>query len=244
MLPLKDDIPTRTVPFVTVGLIAANILAFFYQMSLGLTDDPAALRAAQQFVFEFGLIPCRMGEVCPSRLATALAGAPHPWLTVFTSMFVHGGLFHVGGNMLYLWVFGDNVEDAMGHLRFLVFYLVTGVLAALAHVATQPASPVPLIGASGAIAGVLGAYLILYPRARVLSLVVLGIFIRLVELPALLVLALWFLLQLVEGFGTLRAPDVTTVAWWAHIGGFVAGAVLVFAFARRGRGRGSVSLSI
>ncbi len=224
MIPLRDSTRSRTVPVVVYSIIAACVGVFFYTLGLGSEDAQAA------FFSTYGAIP------------RAVTGGPWPQaaLGLLTAIFMHGSWVHLGGNMLYLWIFGDNVEDAMGHLRFLIFYLVTGVAATLAHVASQPASPVPLVGASGAIAGVLGAYLILYPRARVLSLVVFGIFIRLVELPALLVLSLWFLLQLVEGFGALRAPDVTTVAWWAHVGGFIAGAVLVLVFARRGRsGRGS-----
>jgi membrane associated rhomboid family serine protease len=148
-------------------------------------------------------------------------------------MFLHGSWMHLGGNMLYLWVFGDNVEDAMGHAGFLVFYLLTGTLAGLAHVVTHAASSTPLVGASGAIAGVLGAYFVLYPRARILSLVFVVFLIRLVELPASLVLLLWFVLQVFQGVAALAAPHVETVAWWAHVGGFVAGAVLVPLFVRR-----------
>jgi membrane associated rhomboid family serine protease len=147
-------------------------------------------------------------------------------------MFLHGSWMHLGSNMLYLWVFGDNIEDAMGHLPFLVFYLLVGVLAGLAHIVTHGASDVPLVGASGAIAGVLGAYLILYPRARILSVVFIVFLIRLVELPASIVLGLWFVLQVFQGLAALAAPSVATVAWWAHIGGFAAGALLVRLFAR------------
>lgn len=165
----------------------------------------------------------------------AVTGGPWPdaWLGLLTSIFLHGSWAHLGGNMLYLWIFGDNVEDVMGHGRFLAFYLITGMIAGLAHVATSPSSTVPLIGASGAIAGVLGAYVILYPRARILSLLILGIFVRLAELPAVLVLSLWFVLQLLSGVVALGAPGIATVAWWAHIGGFLAGILLLPLFAGR-----------
>lgn len=217
MIPLRDSTRSASVPVVVYSIIAACVGVFLYTLGLGTEEAQAA------FFSSHGAIP----------LAVSRGPWPEAWLGLLTSIFMHGSWVHLGGNMLYLWIFGDNVEDAMGHGRFIVFYLLTGVGAALAHVMTRPASPVPLVGASGAIAGVLGAYLILYPRARILSLVVFGFFIRFVELPALLVLSLWFLLQLVEGFGTLSAPDVTTVAWWAHVGGFIAGAALVLIFARR-----------
>lgn len=218
MIPLRDSVRSRTAPVVVYSIIAACVGVFLYTAGLGSETAEAA------FFTTYGAIP----------RAITTGPWPEAWRGLVTSIFMHGSWMHLGGNMLYLWIFGDNVEDAMGHGRFLVFYLITGVAAALSHVAAQPASPVPLVGASGAIAGVLGAYLILYPRARVLSLLILGIFIRTVELPALLVLSMWFILQLVQGFGTLSAPAATTVAWWAHVGGFVAGAVLVFVFARRG----------
>ncbi len=217
MIPLRDSTRSRSSPIIVYLIIAACVAAFLYTEGLG--SD----RARMVFFAIYGAIP------------RAITQGPWPaaWLGLLTSMFLHGGWLHLGGNMLYLWVFGDNVEDAMGHGRFVVFYLLTGVVAALVHVATQPASAVPLIGASGAIAGVLGAYLVLYPGARVLSLVVIFIFIRLVELPAVLVLSLWFLLQLYEGIGTLGAAGVATVAFWAHVGGFIAGAAMVPLFARR-----------
>ncbi len=217
MIPLRDSTRSRTVPVVAYSIIAACIGVFIYTAGLGSRSAEAA------FFQMYGAVP------------RAITQGPWPeaWWGLLTSIFMHGSWMHLGGNMLYLWIFGDNVEDAMGHARFLLFYLITGVAATLSHVAAQPSSFVPLVGASGAIAGVLGAYLILYPRARVLSLVILGFFIRTVDLPAILVLSLWFLLQVVQGFGTLRAPGATTVAWWAHVGGFVAGAALVFLFARR-----------
>jgi membrane associated rhomboid family serine protease len=217
MLPLRDINPSRSRPVAVYALIAACVAVFLYTAGLGSEAAQAAFFA-------------RYGAV-PAQVTAGLAGARG----LLTSMFLHGSWMHLGGNMLYLWVFGDNVEDAMGHGRFLVFYLTSGVIAGLTHVATQPGSPVPLVGASGAIAAVLGAYLVLYPRAVILSLVFFGVFIRFVELPALLVLSLWFVLQLAQGVATLGMPGVTTVAWWAHIGGFVAGVALVGVFARRRR---------
>ncbi|MFQ5828224.1 MAG: rhomboid family intramembrane serine protease [Candidatus Methylomirabilia bacterium] len=218
MLPLKDDIPTKFFPLVTVGLIAANILAFLYQLSLQATDDPHALRAAQVFVLEFGVIPCRLTGSC-----AAPADFPHPVLTIFTSMFLHGGLFHVFGNMLYLWIFGNNVEDTLGRGRFVAFYLLSGVAAALAQTAVGPSSHTPMVGASGAVSGVLAAYLVLYPRARILTLIMFGFFIRLVRVPALVVLGFWIIVQTLNGVITFGSGDEGGVAWFAHIGGFVAG---------------------
>lgn len=230
MLPLKDDVPTSTVPFITVGLIAANVLAFFYQMSLQFTDDPAALRAAQTFVFEFGLIPCRLTGSC-----VASDAFPHPVVTLFTSMFLHGGLFHVFGNMLYLWIFGNNVEDTLGHGRFLGFYLTAGVAAALAQTAIGPSSKIPMIGASGAVSGVLGAYLLLYPHASVLTLITFGFFIRIVRIPAIIVLGFWIVVQLLNGLVTFGDGSRGGVAWFAHIGGFVAGLILLWLLRPRRR---------
>ena len=231
MIPLKDDVPTRTFPVVTVGLIIANALAFLYQLSLHATDDPAALRAAQAFVFEFGLIPCRLTGSC-----VAPSEFPLPALTIFTSMFLHGGLFHVAGNMLYLWIFGNNVEDTLGHGRFLLFYLLSGVAAALAQTAIDPASRIPMIGASGAVSGVLGAYLLLFPYASVLTLVVFGFFIRVVRIPAMIVLGFWIVVQFLNGLITFGSGEQGGVAWFAHIGGFLAGLGLLYVL-RAGRPR-------
>jgi membrane associated rhomboid family serine protease len=167
-------------------------------------------------------------------------GLPSPYLTIFTSMFLHGGLFHVGGNMLYLWIFGNNVEDTLGHGRFLLFYLLSGVAAAMAQTFMGPASPVPMIGASGAVSGVLGAYLLLFPHANVLTLIVFGFFIRLVRVPALIVLGFWVVVQFLNGFLAVGVEAARGhgggggVAWFAHIGGFLAGVVLLLVM-RRGR---------
>ncbi len=232
MLPLKVDVPTRTFPLVTVGLIAANILAFLYQLSLQATDDPSALRVAQAFVFEFGLIPCRLTGACG-----APGDFPFPVVTIFTSMFLHGGLFHIAGNMLYLWIFGNSVEDTLGHGRFLAFYLLAGVVAALVQTAAGPASRIPMIGASGAVSGVLGAYLILFPYARVLTLITFGFFIRIVRIPAMIVLGFWVVVQFLNGLVTFGADGRNGVAWFAHIGGFLAGLGLLAALRPRRRPR-------
>ncbi|MGO0122189.1 rhomboid family intramembrane serine protease [Desulfothermobacter acidiphilus] len=178
-------------------------------------------------VRKFGLIPAR--EV--AHLLTAPLD-PYTYLPFFTSMFLHGGWIHILGNMLYLWVFGDNVEDIMGRLRFIVFYLTTGLIGGLAHVWINADSSIPTIGASGAIAGVLGAYFVCFPRARVLTLVPIFFFITLVELPAVLFLFLWFGLQFLSGVAALKVPG-EAVAWWAHIGGFISGALLVHLFRHR-----------
>jgi membrane associated rhomboid family serine protease len=227
MIPLKDDIPSQTFPAITLGLIGANVAAFVYQLSLELSPEPGALRAAQEVVFEFGVVPCRLTGAC--RIPEA---SPHPVLTVFTSMFLHGGIFHVGGNMLYLWIFGNNVEDILGHGRFLLFYLLSGIAAVLAQVVMGPASPIPMIGASGAVSGVLGAYLLLFPHSRVLVLITFFVFIRLVHIPAVLVLGFWIVVQFLNGFITFSAAaagvETGGVAWFAHIGGFLAGLLLLF----------------
>ena len=216
LFPFRDDNPTRITPVVTMTLIAINVLVFLYQLSL-------RGRAGEAFVFSFGMIPAVLFG--SAELPPQLAQIP-PWATVFTSMFLHGGIMHIAGNMLFLWVFGNNVEDAMGHGRFLAFYLLCGIAAALAQGLSDTASQIPMIGASGAISGVLGAYLILHPRAQVLSLLFLGIFIQIVRLPAMIVLGLWFVLQLVNA-ALVQSEGEGGVAFLAHIGGFIAGAMLV-----------------
>ena len=237
MIPLKDDIPGRTVPFVTAGIIAVNVAVFLYQLSLEFGPATSqsvrgAMSAAEAFVFEFGAVPCRLSGGCPADFPPAL-------VTVFTAMFMHGGFFHLAGNMLYLWIFGDNVEDTLGHGRFLVFYLMSGVAAAVAQTVAGPDSHVPMIGASGAVSGVLGAYLLLFPYATVLTLLTFGIFFRFVRVPAVLVLGFWIVVQFLNGlltFGT-RAGDGGGVAWFARVGGFLAGMVLLFLMRPRAAGR-------
>lgn len=206
MLPLRDVLKARTTPWVTIVLIAANVAVFLFQVSL-------PERAFEAFVLAYGFIPLKMSV-----------------LSAFTAMFLHGGFGHLLGNMLYLWIFGDNVEDRMGHGRFLVFYLLCGLAATAIQTLTQPASPVPMVGASGAISGVLGAYLLLFPHSRVLTLI--PPFFQIVELPAMMLLGLWFLMQLLSGIGTLGADLSGGVAFWAHAGGFVAGMGAVHVFKR------------
>ncbi len=216
MIPLRDSTRASTAAVVVYAVIAACVAVFVYTVGLG---DEARIGA---FYASFGAVP------------EAITGAaPGAYWGLLTSMFLHGGWMHLGGNMLFLWVFGDNIEDAMGHGRFVVFYLLTGLIATVSHIVTQPASDVPLVGASGAIAGVLGGYLVLFPRARILSLVFLGYFVRVIELPAVVVLGVWFLIQIVQGLGALADQGVAVVAFWAHVGGFVAGMVLIRLFVKR-----------
>lgn len=223
MIPIKDDIPSRRFPLVTIAIIVANVLVYLFEVSLGTNADA--------LVNGLGVTPAAFTH---SVHTIPLPIVP-PFLTLFTSLFLHGGFMHVFGNMLYLWIFGDNVEDALGGLRFLVFYLLCGIIASLTHILFSPGSTVPTIGASGAIAGVLGAYLSLYPRARVLTLVPLGFFIRIIYLPSLFVLGFWFILQLFYGVLSLPGGQMSGgVAWFAHIGGFLSGLVLVRVFRRGG----------
>lgn len=219
MLPLRDDLPTRRLPVITITIIGINVVVFVAELLL------EAGGSLDSFFMNWGVVPY---EVTNQFGLHALA-------TLFTSMFLHGGFMHVLGNMLYLWIFGNNVEDTMGRLKFTIFYLLCGVLAGLAQVAAGPNSEIPAIGASGAIAGVLGAYLVLFPRARVATLIFLGIFARTANLPAILVLGFWFVLQLLNGVLSMSTFESGGVAWFAHIGGFVAGLILVWLFARRPR---------
>jgi membrane associated rhomboid family serine protease len=224
MFPLKDDLRSRTFPFGTLTLIAANLLVFLYQVSLHVGAAAIGQEASAEFILEFGLVPCRLVGGCGT--ATQF---PPPLLTLFSSMFLHGGLLHIAGNMLYLWIFGNNVEDTLGHGRFLAFYLLAGAVAALAQTASEPKSAVPMVGASGAVAGVLGAYLILFPRATILTLLVIGFFIRLVHVPALIVLGFWFIVQSLSGLLARTSVEAAGgTAWFAHIGGFLSGMVLLF----------------
>lgn len=220
MIPISDEGGRiKRFPMVTVILIALNVLVFLYE-EFGLSD-----RQLQQFVMQFGVVPLEItrGQDRPPMLPE---GLPIQF-TVISSMFMHGGWLHIIGNMLYLWVFGDNIEDAMSPLGFLVFYLVCGVAAALSHVLLDPVSTVPTIGASGAVAGVLGGYLLLHPTNRINCLLILWVFIRVIQLPAFVVLGFWFVMQLFSGVGSIGAEEVGGVAYWAHVGGFVAGLVLM-----------------
>jgi len=217
MLPIRDSIPTRRVPVINYLLIAANVAVFVLMWLAGSQQEA--------LVYQFALIPASFtGGLSLGDVAD-----------LFTGMFMHAGLAHLGGNMLYLWIFGDNVEDTMGAVKYLAFYLVGGVVASLVHILTNPVSEIPTVGASGAIAAVLGAYLVLFPHSRVATIIPLGLFMRVTMLPAALVLGLWFVLQLFSGVLSLGGPDVGGVAFWAHIGGFVAGVVMALLFGKRRR---------
>ena len=214
MIPLHDDNPAGITPYLTVSFIIACVLVFIWQLSFG--------TEGQQVVYSFGVIPAVLlgGQSLPVDLAVIPA-----WATVFTSMFMHGGWMHLIGNMLYLWVFGNNVEDAMGHSRFIFFYLLCGTAAVFAQALPDPGSEIPMIGASGAISGVLGAYLLLYPHAKVLVAIPVLVIIHTIRIPAAFVLVFWFALQLISSY--MSGDEGGGVAFGAHIGGFIAGMVLV-----------------
>lgn len=214
MIPLHDDNPTSIFPVITIAFIVACTLVWFWEFSLG--------PVIQQAIMTYGAIPA---EVVGSGYVPPQADSIPSWLTVFTSMFMHGGWMHLIFNMLYLWIFGNNVEDAMGHVRFIMFYLLCGVLAFFAHAMGDPSSQIPTVGASGAISGVLGAYLLLHPKARVLVMIPIGFFIHTTRLPAVFVLGVWFVLQLVNSAAS--GDGQGGVAWGAHIGGFIAGMALI-----------------
>ena len=233
MFPYRDENPTELTPIVTVGIIGLNLLAWVFLQGMG---APVPLARS---VCELGLTPGEILGTLRPGLRTPLGRGlvcviqAHPnYATVLTSMFMHGGWIHILGNMWFLWVFGNNIEDAMGHGRFLVFYVLCGVAAAAAQVALQPRSAIPMVGASGAISGVLGAYLLLYPRVRVHTLVFLGLFVTTVALPAYLMLGYWILLQILGGLPALAGMQEGGVAFFAHIGGFITGMVLVHLFVR------------
>jgi membrane associated rhomboid family serine protease len=219
MIPLKDNVPTRTFPIITVTIVVVNILIFAWSLTL-----PDILE--HRLVYRFGLVP----KDLLISLTTRPDLLPYNCLTVFTSMFLHGGVFHVAGNMLYLWIFGNNVEDTVGHAKFLAFYLLSGLAAAAAQFSFDPSSALPMIGASGAVSGILGAYLLLFPRARIKTLIFIVIFITVVDIPAVLLLTIWFFLQIAFNQGE-------GIARFAHIGGFVFGLLFVKAFASRARPR-------
>ena len=223
MIPIRDQNPTRHAPVMNYLLITANVLVFLFFLMAGANQEA--------LVYQFALIPSNvtagvdLGDV----------------RDIFTSMFMHGGWAHLLGNMLYLWIFGDNVEDRLGSFNYLLFYLAGGVAASLAHILTNPGSQIPTVGASGAIAAVLGAYLVLYPHSRVLTFIPLGFFMRLTLVPASIVLGLWFVLQLFNGVVSLGGPDMGGVAFWAHIGGFAFGALIAFLFARGHKPQSSIT---
>ena len=216
MFPIHDDNPTHQTPFVTIALIVINVLAFLYELSL---DSQEMLNA---FIRMWGVVPAQL-----------VGDFGSEFLTLFSSMFLHGGWLHLGGNMLYLWIFGNNVEDRLGHFRYIIFYLLAGLLASAAQVFIDPSETLPNIGASGAIAGVMGAYILEWPRARVATAVIFFYFLRIIYIPALIVLGIWFILQFfngVAGLTDVSAEAVGGVAFFAHIGGFVAGLLLMKPF--------------
>jgi len=217
MFPLYDTVRSRSFPLINLALIFANLLAFLYELQL----DPAAL---EEFIFTWGLIPAR------------LIGDPNAtWTRFFSSMFLHGGWFHIINNMWVLFIFGDNVEAGMGKIRYLLFYLLSGVAAGLLQSYIQPSSTVPMIGASGAVAGVLGAYLILFPRSRIASILPILFIFTIVEIPAMLFLIFWFVSQLYSGLFAIQGGGESGIAWWAHIGGFIFGVIMVSFFAIKRR---------
>lgn len=215
MIPIRDENPTHSKPVITVLLIAVNVLVFAMQMM-----QPPEVQ--QEFVFAWGAIPRDIAlgwDLLPA--------IPAAWLTLITSMFMHGSLMHLGGNMLYLWIFGNNIEDRLGHVQFMFFYLIGGLIAALSHVVFDASSQIPMVGASGAISAVLGAYMLAYPKARVVVLLWIVVIVRFIRVPAILMLGIWFVMQL-SGFFSDMNRSGGGVAWLAHIGGFVAGVVLAF----------------
>jgi len=222
MIPIQDQNPTSIRPYVNWALIAANVVIFIYTLTL---LDPG------NFICEYGLKPAEVTGLSPAfqgpcEQVGAFRNAG--LLTFLTSMFLHGGLAHIGGNMLYLWIFGDNIEDLAGHIPYLAFYLTTGVVGSLAHIFSDPSSPIPAVGASGAISGVLGAYILRFPHAKVRTAIFLRFWIQFVRVPAWIMIGFWFLLQLVESFVVTVTGAVGGVAYFAHIGGFIAGFLFAF----------------
>lgn len=215
MFPLYDTVRSRTFPLINIIIVLVNVLAFLYELRLA----PAMLK---EFIFTWGLIPAQF-----------ISNPNAAWPNIFSSMFLHGGWFHIINNMWVLLIFGDNVEAGMGKIRYLIFYLLSGVAAGLLQTYILPASQTPMIGASGAVAGVLGAYLILFPRSRIASLVPILFIFTIVEIPAMLFLIFWFFSQLYSGLGAIQGGGQSGIAWWAHIGGFAFGVLMVFFFRQR-----------
>ncbi|HEX8918733.1 MAG TPA: rhomboid family intramembrane serine protease [Chloroflexota bacterium] len=231
MIPYSDPSePGRIFPWVNISLIVVNFLVFLYELSL----QAQSTGTFDNFLYQYSLVPCEYTSHC-----TVVAGAPHPfWLALFTSMFMHGGWAHIFFNMLFLWVFGDNIENSMGHVRYLFFYLLCGLGANALEILTSVNSTVPGLGASGAIAGVLAAYLMLYPGSSVRTLILFGFIPIPVRLPAFILIGFWFVIQLFNGLAALSTPAANAtggVAYWAHVGGFVTGAVLIWFFRDPGR---------
>jgi membrane associated rhomboid family serine protease len=226
MIPFRDNIPSRSFPIITILLIAINIAVFLYELALG--------RYLEPYLMHYGIVPANVFAWPESDLPVSTVAVPF-----LTSMFLHGGWLHLIGNMWYLWIFGDNVEDRLGHFTYLVFYLLCGFGAGIVHTILNYDTVIPSIGASGAIAGVLGAYFLSYPHARVLTLVPIFIFIQVIEIPALIVLGFWFIMQFFYGAASMAAATANAggVAWWAHVGGFVIGMILIGMFPRKDRPR-------
>ena len=218
MFPIRDDAPRTGTPTVTFCLIGVNVAVFLYQLTLFL----GAPQAEEAFVMAFGAVPAKISLALDGRYSFEEGLLP-----VLTSMFLHGGLMHLAGNMWFLWIFGDNIEDELGHVPYLLFYLICGVFASIAHYATDPYSTIPTVGASGAISGVMGAYMMRFPFARITTVIVLFVLFTTVELPAIALLIYWFVIQFVSGAAEM-GMEGGGVAWWAHIGGFVAGATLIW----------------
>ena len=217
MIPIKDKNPTHRFPIFTILIILVNIVVFLYEISLD-------VKALESFFLTYGVVPFSVNGAFGQGLLDPMAVFP-----LLSSMFLHGGILHLGGNMLYLWVFGDNIEDKLGHGRFLAFYLLCGLAATLLHIVIDATSTVPTVGASGAISGVLGAYLLMFPKARVVTIIPIFFFLQVAELPALIVLGFWFVIQFFNGIASLgyETAGMGGVAWWAHIGGFIAGLLFV-----------------
>jgi len=237
VFPLKDNIPTLRFPVVTVTLIALNAIVYFFLQD-GVLGLPNGGATGDWPVPTYAEIPCELTGDEPCRAAP---GGPSPIVTVFTAMFMHGSILHIGGNMLFLWIFGNNVEDSMGPVKFLLFYLLGGIAAAALQIAIGPGSEIPNLGASGAVAGVLGGYLLLFPRARVITVIFIVFFFTIVELPALLILGFWFVQQVLFGYFDLNsAGEEGGVAYFAHVGGFVFGLLAIKLFADERKRRAQI----
>ncbi len=224
MFPLKDTIPSTSFPIVTLGIIVFNFVVFFYELTLG--------PQLNVFINQYGIIPSNFMSTVNKNMFYIFPSS----IPLFTSIFIHGGWMHIIGNMWYLWIFGDNIEDRTGHFRFFLFYVLCGLAAGVSYIIINPASNLPTIGASGAISGVMGAYLVLFPRARILTLIFLIIFIQVIEIPVIFFLGFWILIQVISGgIKSGLANESGGVAWWAHIGGFFIGLLMVFFFRKRKR---------
>jgi len=217
MIPIRDRNPSGTFPYVTIGIIVINILIFLYELSLG--------SGLGEFIMKFGVVPLKVSYYSQASDLTFI----NTFFPFISSMFLHGGFVHLIGNMWFLWIFGDNIEDKLGHFKFIAFYFLCGIIASSVHVFFNSQSNVPCVGGSGAIAGVLGAYMVTFPRARVVTIVPLFVFIQVMELPAIVVLGFWFVIQFFNGAATITASTSGAgVAWWAHIGGFAAGVIILY----------------